>query len=358
MKTATSYEQLAGILIGTGVGDSLGLVRENLSARQGKSLYGDGPLRQRFLLGRWGVFSDDTEHAYLTVRAYAQAADLDEFQELLAHGLASWVRCFPGGAGFATLRACTRLAIGTAPERSGINSAGNGPVMRAATLGAMVGNDVLRVRQICAISTHLTHTDPRAEKAAFIVAVAAARVCEGPVDPLEFVNWLLQFAVNENDEELISIVKHMKLNIETQKSVKEFAIQLGYTAGVTGYAYASTPVALYAWLTETDPAEAIESVIDLGGDTDSTAAVVGALCGVNTSPDEWPAGWVERIVDLPLSVEVLKSTAFCATNGKNLEKSVFGFSYFLRNIGFAIWVTVLVVRRRFFGFIHRRNQTK
>lgn len=56
VKTATSYEQLAGILIGTGVGDSLGLVRENLSARQGKSLYGNGPLRQRFLLGRWGVF--------------------------------------------------------------------------------------------------------------------------------------------------------------------------------------------------------------------------------------------------------------------------------------------------------------
>lgn len=360
VKVDASCEQLAGVLIGTGVGDSLGLVRENLSAHRGKALYGSGPLRQRFLLGRWGVFSDDTEHAYVTVRAYVQASDVDDFQTKLAAELAAWVRCFPGGAGVATLRACVRLAVGVPPGRAGVDSAGNGPVMRAAVLGAMAGkDDEVLLRPLCAVSTRLTHTDPRAERAAFIVAVAAARICHsnGPVDPAEFVNWLAEFAAREGDIELVSIVEHMKQGLDAGATVEEFTGLLGYSAGVPGYAYASTPVAVYAWLVlQRHPAAAVEAVIDVGGDTDSTAAVVGALCGAGSPSGCWPAGWVERIVDRPLSVDVLNQTAVAAVNVGGVGRSVFGWRYFLRNVGFAGWVVVLVIRRRFFGFVHRRNR--
>ena len=67
MTAAPHVDRITGLLIGTAVGDSLGLPREGLSARRAARLY-DGPLRQRFVFGR-GMVSDDTDHTFLTAQA-------------------------------------------------------------------------------------------------------------------------------------------------------------------------------------------------------------------------------------------------------------------------------------------------
>jgi len=62
--------------------------------------------------------------------------------------------------------------------------------------------------------------------------------------------------------------------------VSEFANDLGLERGVTGYAYHSVPVALYAWLRHSDDFRAaLTAVLDCGGDTDTVGAIVGALMG-------------------------------------------------------------------------------
>ena len=66
-------DRITGLLLGTAVGDSLGLPREGLSGRRAARLY-DGPLRQRLVLGR-GMLSDDTEHACMTAQALLTAGD-------------------------------------------------------------------------------------------------------------------------------------------------------------------------------------------------------------------------------------------------------------------------------------------
>ena len=54
-------DQIAGVILGTAVGDALGLPREGLSRRRAGKLFGDPPLGHHFLFGR-GMVSDDTEH--------------------------------------------------------------------------------------------------------------------------------------------------------------------------------------------------------------------------------------------------------------------------------------------------------
>lgn len=56
-------DALVGVMIGTAVGDALGLPMEGLSARRQRKLFAP-PLKQRFV-GRYGMISDDTEHTFM-----------------------------------------------------------------------------------------------------------------------------------------------------------------------------------------------------------------------------------------------------------------------------------------------------
>lgn len=151
---------LTGVLLGTAVGDSLGLPREGLSPRRAEALYGSD-LRQCFLFGH-GMISDDTEHTCLTGQALLRGGgDADRFVRHLAGGLRGWLATFPAGIGLATLRACLRLWLGFPPSRSGVWSAGNGPAMRAALLGVCLGDRPEVLRAFVRAGTRLTHTDPR-----------------------------------------------------------------------------------------------------------------------------------------------------------------------------------------------------
>ncbi len=58
-------DRIAGVLLGTAVGDAIELPREGLSRRRAERLFGPPPLTHRFIFGR-GMGSDDTEHACMT----------------------------------------------------------------------------------------------------------------------------------------------------------------------------------------------------------------------------------------------------------------------------------------------------
>lgn len=165
-------ETLAGCLLGTAVGDAVGLAAESLSRRRQSRLYPnlDGPR----LIGNRGMVSDDTEHACLVAVALAvSGGDPEVFERHLARGLRRWITAIPAGVGWATLRACGKLCLGVSPSRSGAWSAGNGPAMRSASIGVAYGHDTAQLITLVRISTRITHTDPKAEAGALAVAVAA-----------------------------------------------------------------------------------------------------------------------------------------------------------------------------------------
>jgi ADP-ribosyl-[dinitrogen reductase] hydrolase len=83
------------------------------------------------------MMSDDTEHSCMVAESLIESGfDPERFEALFAKRLRWWLLGVPAGTGFATLRACLRLLCGIPSYRSGVFSAGNGPAMRAAILGA------------------------------------------------------------------------------------------------------------------------------------------------------------------------------------------------------------------------------
>lgn len=165
-------------LLGTMVGDAIGLPYEGMNRSRIAAVMGDKPLGHRLVFGR-GMVSDDGEHAMLTVAAWRAAREEPgAFAGRLASELRWWIAALPAGTGMGTAKACIRLLLGFGPERSGIRTAGNGPLMRSGVLGLLCETDA-QLAEAVRISTRITHTDPRAEHAALALALMARIASSG-----------------------------------------------------------------------------------------------------------------------------------------------------------------------------------
>ena len=310
-------DQIAGAILGTAVGDALGLPREGLSRNRGRRIFGSPPLRHQFMFGR-GMMSDDTEHTCMVAQALLLAPnDRDAFARSLAWRLRFWLLGLPAGVGFATLRAVGKLWLGFSPANSGVYSAGNGPAMRAAILGVCLGDSRDLLRSYVRASTRLTHTDPKAERGALLVALAAHH---GAVEGPDGVRGDTFFQAMRNsaadlDAELIGLLSKMEDYLKRDAPATDLADALGLHGGVTGYIYHSVPLALYCWLRHAgDFRLAIEEVIDLGGDPDSTAAIVGGIAGATIGAGRIPEDWITGLWEWPRSVTWMRALAVRLAN--------------------------------------------
>jgi ADP-ribosyl-[dinitrogen reductase] hydrolase len=295
------YSNILGCLLGTAIGDAVGLRREGLSRQRANRMYGGAPLIPNLVFG-WGFCSDDTEHTLMVGRALAlSGGDPKQFELALAAQLRRWLLVMPAGIGFATLRACLKLLVGFGPGRSGVASAGNGPAMRSALLGVCAENDAQLVTLVGA-STRMTHTDPRAEEGALMVARAARLATVGDTrSPEEFI---ADIATIIRGEELRNGLQSAASALAENKSCLEFAEARGWTNGISGYINHTVPAALYCWAkSPRDFERCVENAVLLGGDTDSVAAIAGAICGANLGAEAMPAEWIGRLREWPRTVE-------------------------------------------------------
>lgn len=298
-----------GCLLGTAVGDALGLPYEGLSRRRGQRLWGE-PDGYRLLGGR-GVVSDDTEHACMTAQALIAAGDdVERFARELACRLKWWLLGMPAGTGLATLRATLKLYVGVPPDRSGVFSAGNGPAMRAPVLGAALDDRELLQRMVRAC-TRITHTDSKAEWGALAVALAAHLASrQGEVEGSDYLRQLEQLAAGEASSEFLELVAKAVGGAQDFASTAEFAASLGLEQGVSGYIYHTLPVVLHAWLRHPhDFRSAVTEVIRCGGDTDSTAAIVGGIVGSAVGKEGIPQEWLTGLRDWPRSAAWIEELA-------------------------------------------------
>jgi ADP-ribosylglycohydrolase len=304
--------QIAGAILGTAVGDALGLPREGMARRRAAKFFGRGPIRHRFLFGR-GMVSDDSEHTCMVGQAIlASPLDASGFARSLAWRLRFWVLGLPAGVGLATARACVKLWLGFGPKHSGVYSAGNGPAMRAAILGVCSGQDRARLRAYVRASSRLTHTDPRAERGALLVALAAQHgAVHGPAGVRgDIFLQAAREAIPDLDQELDGLLREIEAHLQRNAPAEELADALGQRRGVSGYVYRTVPVALYCWLRHPgDFRQAVTEVIALGGDTDSTAAVVGGIAGATVGVNGIPVEWLTGLLEWPRSVAWMRALA-------------------------------------------------
>jgi ADP-ribosylglycohydrolase len=309
--TACRLDRIAGVILGTAVGDALGVPREGISRRRAQRLFGGPPLHHQFFFGR-GMISDDTEHTCLVGQALVRAPDDPAgFARSLAWGLRLWLLGLPAGIGRATLRSILKLWLGFPLTRSGVWSAGNGPAMRAALLGVCLGQDIEKLRPYIRASTRITHTDPRAETGALLVALAAHHGAERGADHVDGLAFLQEVRNQvELDAELSGILDQMEDHLRRNAPAVELADALGLRAGVSGYIYHTVPIALYCWLrSPADFRAVVEDVICLGGDADTTGAIVGGIAGATVGFNGIPAEWIAGLWEWPCSVAWMRRLA-------------------------------------------------
>lgn len=293
---------ITNCLVGGALGDALGLPAEGMLAKRIAKRW-RGPLKHRFLLGS-GMVSDDTEHAVMTVGCLADHPDPDSFSRDLARKLRWWFAGVPAGIGLATARSIIRLWLGVDPKRSGVWSAGNGPLMRAPIIGVWYDHDDRMRKAFVEASTLITHKDPRALEAAWIVAEVASWASTGSAD--REVVFARMNAIMSGDEMRLRLPL-MRDCLARSASVSEFADSFGRRVGfVSGFAPDTAAVAIYAWLRHRgDFREIITSVVLAGGDTDTVAFVAGSLAGIDPLSNRFPSEWICGLKDYPINPDSL-----------------------------------------------------
>jgi ADP-ribosylglycohydrolase len=217
--------------------------------------------------------------------------------------------------------------------------------MRASVIGAFFHDDEQQLRHFTRASTHITHTDPRAKRGALLVAMAAAHgVRHGSADG--FIDIALRESACE--EELHQFLKIAAGHLETGSSSETFADAIGLSRGVTGYINHTVPIALYCWMRSPHSFEqAVGDCIALGGDTDTTAAIVGALVGATAGAPAIPQRFLDELVEYPRSVKWMRRLASdLATKRQPRQRSIaFVPALLLRNLLFLAIVLAHGLRR-------------
>jgi ADP-ribosyl-[dinitrogen reductase] hydrolase len=305
--TVPTSERYNGFLIGTAVGDSIGLSREGIGRRRAARMFGDGPLTQGLIFG-CGMVSDDTEHMRMTaVALLRESQDPNRFARILGWKLKWWLLALPAGTGMATAKAIIRLWLGWPPNRSGVFSAGNGPAMRSGIIGLCL--------YLVRASTRITHTDPRAETGAVLIALAVREAIRtnGVINASEFLALCRQECTDDEWQKTISKVEAA---VAAEDSAIEFAQRIGCGKGISGYIIHTVAAVLFCWLRW--PGEfrrPLEQIVKLGGDTDTTGAILGGLAGATCGIQAIPPEWTDRLIEWPYSATWLQNAL-----GKNVHR--------------------------------------
>ena len=340
-----------GCLLGTAVGDALGLPFEGLSARRAARLF---PNRKRhhLIFGR-GMVSDDTEHACFVAQALIRArGDVRQFEKHLARSLRRWLLTLPAGVGFATLRAILKLCLGWPPHRSGVYSAGNGPAMRSAIIGVSLGESLGEslgaspghvdetLFDFVAASTRITHTDPKAFHGAYAVALAAHHsAAAAAVSPDRFIRELQLKLPDQEAAEFMNLVRDAAASAARGDTVASFASRIGSGNGISGYCYHTVPCVLHAWFRyPEDFAAGLVELISAGGDTDTAGAIYGGIAGARVGKEGIPAAWRNDIIEWPRSLDWMERLAVAVASDNLPAPRYFFPGVLIRNLAFLMIV--------------------
>lgn len=345
-RSLASFEAIFGCILGTALGDAVGLKREGLSRDRAIWLHGESPSPD--LLFQRGFCSDDTEHTVLVGCAMlASGGEVERFRDRFASDLRIWLMTLPAGIGMGTLRAILKSFF-VGPKYSGAKSAGNGPAMRSALLGVLAENDT-HLRKLTNVSTRATHTDPRAIEGAVVVARAARFAMRNPEsDPAKFVDDALGWIIGED---LADHFQAIGKGLRERLTPQEFAEERGWGRGVTGFINQSVPAAVYCWAySPTDFRQTVTNAVLLGGDTDSVGAIAGAISGTAVGASSLPNDWQSQLAEWPRDIAWMHAlserlASHVRTPVASKPPSLRWGRTVIRNLAFAVTVLVLYFRR-------------
>lgn len=304
-------EPVVGALLGLALGDALGFVVEAAPPETART-YARGFLRRGRAEERrhpdfpFGQYSDDTQLARELLLSIADGGwHPARFGARLA---ALVVSGRDVGAGPGTRSAAIRLALGAPWPHAGTPApyAGNGSAMRVAPVGALY-----RVRETawrrCALEqSRLTHRDPRCAAGAIAIAGAAALATRpGAVEPGSFLEQVAAWAEPESAAMAAAVRESVAwIGLEPAAAAERLRrarldeAWAGTWLGISAFVVPSVVWSLYAFLRSPDDWwETACTAIEVGGDTDTMAAMAGAVAGARLGRGALPAALLERLND-------------------------------------------------------------
>jgi len=282
-------ERVVGGCLGLALGDALGAPFEFL---RGRNVPDPVPaLERRWLDHPPGSTTDDTALARNLIASLAARGGFDA-QDLVERHLA-WFRSDPPDVGTITGRVLRRVALGEDAaavardvweQRGPEVSAGNGSVMYCPPLGLAYANRPGELFELAPALSALTHYDGRCRTAVLAVTLAAAALVRGDRADEAAGSALNAVEALEGGEELEYLVEAAGSPRPIDGPDQGFCL---FTAGI----------AFQALVRGGDAKTELRRVVSLGGDTDTNAAVAGALLGARDGVDGLPSAWLERLVD-------------------------------------------------------------
>jgi ADP-ribosylglycohydrolase len=313
---SSADERALGALYGLAIGDALGMPTQLLSRVQIATHFGtidgfrEAPPDHRIAAGRpAGSITNDTEQALLLADALlAGGGHVDS--EDLARRLLAWAeRARERGSldllGPSTSAAVTALVADGPLDVFGRSAATNGAAMRITPVGLVaVPDDLAALVDLVVEASRITHytsvaiAGAAAVAAAVSAGIAGASVAEATTFAIRAADlgqqcgeWVAGAAIprriawavglvatNDHDRSVADVVELVGTSIATQESVPAaFAI-----------------LALHP----DEPWQACLTAASLGGDSDTIAAMTGAIAGACHGMDQWPKHAVQTVREI------------------------------------------------------------
>ncbi len=275
-----------GALLGLVVGNQLGVPTEGLGTAKA--------IRQAFPQGvrdlapppRGSPFDDDAAMTLLLAESLAERGDFDATD--VAERWVNWMQRDGRGIGLTTQRALRLIEAGTEPFEAGrlvhnARAASNGAVMRCLPVALRYHDNVDKMVRVSTQQAAITHADERCTWGAAAVNLAARELLHGNQHFVEEVLHRLQGAPRT----LVDAIRRVPWEQES-----DLPINGGEDAG-----YVVHCVEIAFWCTMHRPSleEALIFLAEAGGDTDTNAAVAGALLGARDGETGIPPRWLEQL---------------------------------------------------------------
>lgn len=277
---------MAGALLGTFVGDALGMPYEGMSSAA-------VPARLEMVEARRGrgTYTDDTEMMIVLAESLLEHGSVNH--ERLAQAFLE--RCDPSrGYGAGTLQVLELWRRGVAVEAAatrlfgGGGSLGNGAAMRIAPIAVLFADAPDELRAQAERSARLTHAHPLAVDAAIAQAAAIAAALRG--------------------EDILTAARAAATRPEMRRQLDHAAALLGSDLGPaevgellgnSAIGHESVPTAIFAAASQTGFEAAVSFAVRCGGDTDTLGAMAGAVAGAAHGAASIAARWMEALEDGP-----------------------------------------------------------
>jgi ADP-ribosylglycohydrolase len=274
---AGQLDRAQGCLLGQLIGDSLGGLVEFRSTNSILAEYPNGVRELRSGGGTWNLLAgqptDDSELALMLARTLVHHRRFDA--DAVLKGYIYWYRSGPFDVGMTTAR-----ALGSRMPNP--DSQANGSLMRISPLGVFGFRKPVYAAEWARQDSELTHPHPICQDACavFVNAVAiairdgaSARTC-------------LEAAEDEAHEAMIREV--LRQAYETPPPV--------FDDGRQGWVLIALQNAFYQALHVSSAEEGLVDTVMRGGDTDTNAAIAGALLGAIHGRKGIPERWQSEVL--------------------------------------------------------------